>query len=69
MNEPVVDRNEPVRKSQHRTADVKRMMQSSRHQFRSVRIMVITSDCLSDYGGSIPPQTAKLLRDRKEEIR
>ena len=29
--------------------------------FRSVRIEVITADCLSAYGGSIPPQTAKLL--------
>ena len=29
--------------------------------FRSVRIEVITADCLSAYGGSIPPQTAKFL--------
>ena len=29
--------------------------------FRSVRIEVITADCLSAYGGSIPPQTAKLF--------
>lgn len=28
-------------------------------KFRSVRIEVITADCLSAYGGSIPPQTAK----------
>ena len=27
--------------------------------FWSVRIEVITVDCLSTYGGSIPPQTAK----------
>ena len=32
------------------------------HQIRLVRIMVITSDCLSDYGGSIPPRVAKLHR-------
>ena len=30
-------------------------------KFRSVRIEVITVDCLSTYGGSIPPQTAKVL--------
>ena len=30
-------------------------------QFWFVRIEVITADCLSAYGGSIPPQTAKLL--------
>ena len=30
-------------------------------KFRSVRIEVITVDCLSIYGGSIPPQTAKVL--------
>ena len=29
--------------------------------FRSVRIEVITVDCLSTYGGSIPPQTASLF--------
>ena len=31
-------------------------------KFWSVRIEVITADCLSAYGGSIPPQTAKLFR-------
>ena len=30
-------------------------------KFWSVRIEVITVDCLSIYGGSIPPQTAKFL--------
>ena len=30
-------------------------------KFRSVRIEVITVDCLSIYGGSIPPQTAKFM--------
>ena len=31
------------------------------NDFRSVRIEVITADCLSAYGGSIPPQTAKFI--------
>ena len=34
---------------------------SSLSYFRLVRIMVITSDCLSDHGGSIPPRVAKLF--------
>ena len=33
-------------------------------KFRSVRIEVITVDCLSTYGGSIPPQTAKVIAGR-----
>jgi hypothetical protein len=33
------------------------------HQFWLVRIMVITSDCLSDHGSSILPRVASLLRE------
>ena len=36
--------------------------------FRSVRIEVITVDCLSTYGGSIPPQTA-IIRSVRLSVR
>lgn len=37
--------------------------------FRSVRIEVITADCLSAYGGSIPPQTANYYCQRDLTVR
>ena len=37
-------------------------------KFRSVRIEVITVDCLSTYGGSIPPQTA-IIRSVRLSVR
>ena len=42
-------------------ADQKGATPSATVIFRSVRIEVITVDCLSIYGGSIPPQTAKFM--------